>query len=295
MQLQLSDIDVSQVLLKSVEMASPLFEQNNHELKVDIDPGLRINGDPVRIAQAVANLLNNAARYTDRGGDITLSAKQDDEGRLQISVKDNGAGLPKEMLSKIFEMFYQAKQNIDRSQGGLGIGLALVKNIVELHDGTVEAYSSGLGYGSEFVLRMPLAISSSPSKDAQNTLPITNTAKRRILLVDDNVDALNSLGSMLEISGHDVKTFDNPIAALAALEHFKPEIAILDIGLPVVDGCELAEQMGAKLGQGVCQLIALTGYGQETDRAKSLAAGFSKHLVKPISIDKILECINSSK
>jgi CheY-like chemotaxis protein len=254
-----------------------------------------MNGDPVRLAQVVANLLNNAARYTDSGGHIALSARQEGGNQLCISVKDNGAGIPEEMLVQIFELFYQGKQNIERAQGGLGIGLSIVKNLVALHGGTIEARSRGLGYGSEFVLKLPVK-SLSAELAAPVAAPVseveTAICKRRILLVDDNVDAATTLERLLEASGHDVEVFSDPVSALSAVRRFKPEIAVLDIGLPVLNGYDLAAQLRSALDGQPCRFIALTGYGQEADRAKSHAAGFEQHLVKPISPEQIIGLIN---
>lgn len=295
-ELQVSEIDVSPFLIKAVEMASPLFEQRNHQFRFNCDEGLHMTGDPVRLAQAVSNLLTNAARYTSKGGHIVLSATCVSSDCLCISVKDNGVGLSDSMLGSIFELFFQAKQTIDRTQGGLGIGLALVKNIVELHGGTVEAKSEGIGCGSEFVLKLPLNGLSTKLPALKETASLaTSVQKRRIMLVDDNFDAVNTLGKLLELSGHNVELFDNPMEALSAVKRFNPEIAVLDIGLPVLNGYELADEIRAAMGDHSCRLIALTGYGQEADRAKSRAAGFEKHFVKPVSVDQVIRWINSDE
>lgn len=294
-ELQIREIRIANVVTKAIEMASPLLEQRNHQLKVDIDQGLCMNGDPVRLAQVVANLLNNAARYTADGGQIALTASRESEDWLRISVKDNGAGMPEHVLAKIFNLFYQGKQNIDRAQGGLGIGLAIVKSITELHGGTAEARSRGVGHGSEFILRLPLH---SPSASLPDLAPVrsvdaeASTCKRRILLVDDNVDAAATLGKLLESNGHQVAVFSDPVAALSAVQRVKPDVAILDIGLPVLSGYELAVQLRAAMGSQPCQLIALTGYGQEADKAKSRSAGFEHHLVKPINPKQIIGLLN---
>lgn len=278
-------------------MANALLEQRNHQLKVDMEKGLRMNGDPVRLAQVVANLLTNAARYTDNGGQIVLSVRQESVNQLWISVKDNGAGIPEEMLVQIFELFYQQKQNIDRAQGGLGIGLSIVKNIVALHGGTVEAKSHGLGYGSEFILKLPVRSLSVAHREPVTVHAAevkTMVCKRRVLLVDDNVDAASTLGKLLEASGHEVEVFNDPVKALSAVRRFKPEIAVLDIGLPVLNGYDLAIQLRSALGSQSCRLIALTGYGLEADKAKSRAAGFEQHLLKPINPEQIISLINSA-
>lgn len=295
LELQVSEIDLSNMVAKAIEMASPLLEQRNHQLKVDIAQNLCMNGDSVRLAQAVANLLNNAARYTADGGQIVLTARQENEDWLCISIKDNGEGISEERLAKIFELFYQGTQSLERAKGGLGIGLSIVKSIVELHGGRVEAKSPGAGFGSEFVLKLPisaLAVMRSHSIADQVTDVNAVICKRRILLVDDNVDAATTLGKLLESNGHEVAVFSDPIAALSAAQHFNPEIAILDIGLPVINGYELAGRLRAALGSQPCRLIALTGYGQETDKAKSQSAGFNHHLVKPIDTDQLVRLLN---
>jgi PAS domain S-box-containing protein len=294
-ELDVSDIDMSQVLAKAIEMASPIIEQRCHQLKINVDDGLRMNGDPTRLAQVVSNLLTNAARYTDIGGQIVLSANQDNEGQLRISVKDNGVGISEEMQAQIFELFFQGKQNIDRAHGGLGIGLSIVKNIVELHGGTVKAKSRGAGSGSEFIVTLPalrLAPESAAMVPAQMGV-LEEGCKRRVMLVDDNEDAANALGTLLESHGHEVEIFYDPVTALSAAQHFKPEIAVLDIGLPVLNGYELAAKLRSVMGEQPCRLIALTGYGQEADKAKSQIAGFEKHLVKPVCLNQLAGLINS--
>jgi CheY-like chemotaxis protein len=254
-----------------------------------------MNGDPTRLAQVVSNLLTNAARYTDVGGQIVLSANRNNEGQLRISVKDNGVGISEEMQAQIFELFFQGKQNIDRAHGGLGIGLSIVKNIVELHGGTVKAKSRGIGSGSEFIVTLPaLTLSPTSGEMAPAQMDALEAGcKRRVMLVDDNEDAANALGTLLESHGHEVEIFYDPVTALSAVPHFKPEIAVLDIGLPVLNGYELAVKLRSVMGEQPCRLIALTGYGQEADKAKSELAGFEKHLVKPVSLNQLAGLINS--
>lgn len=296
-ELNVTDIDVSQVLAKAIEIASPVVEQRRHHLKIDVEEKLRINADPTRIAQVVSNLLTNAARYTDSGGEITLSARREDD-QLRISVQDNGVGIAEEMQAQIFELFFQGKQNIDRAHGGLGIGLAIVKNIVELHRGTVESKSRGVGLGSEFIVRLPIKASGPATADVkanQHNALEAAICKRRVMLVDDNEDAVDALGTLLEASGHEVQVFYDPVAALSAVQHFKPEIAVLDIGLPVLSGYELATQMRALMREQHCRFIALSGYGQEADKIRSKAVGFEQHLVKPVRLDQIASLINSNE
>jgi PAS domain S-box-containing protein len=284
-------VDLAQPLDKAVEMASLLLEQRRHSLAVEIEPGLDWTGDPMRLAQVVSNLLNNAARYTEPGGHIVLRAGREGAERLRISVSDDGIGMSADMRAQVFDLFFQGRRNIDRAEGGLGIGLALVKNIVELHGGTVEARSEGKGRGSEFVVSLPLR---APCAEVQapervgGVLPTPTPMRRRIMLVDDNVDGAMTLARLLAAHGHEVRVFHEPAAALSAVAAFLPDLAVLDIGLPVIDGYELARRMRPLLGGHPCRLIALTGYGQEADKARSGEAGFERHLVKPVNPDLLV-------
>ncbi|MDP9123041.1 MAG: ATP-binding protein [Pseudomonadota bacterium] len=283
-------VEIAQVLARAVEMASMLFEQRRHRLTIDVAAtGLVWCGDATRLAQVVANLLTNAARYTDPGGEVRLRALREFD-QVVISVKDNGKGLSAELQPRVFELFFQGHRGTDRAEGGLGIGLALVKNLVELHGGTVEAHSNGPGQGSEFIVRLPM---NSPEpwvnaseQSAQNETQGSND-RRRVLVVDDNSDAADMIAALLRSSGHSVVVALDPAQALLALEGFEPDVALLDIGLPVMDGYELAAELRLRLNRR-CQLIALTGYGQETDRKRSAAAGFDGHLVKPVDGQTLL-------
>jgi PAS domain S-box-containing protein len=289
-ELKFERIDIAQPLAKAVEMASVLLERRRHRLEVEVEPGLVWEGDPMRLAQVVSNLLTNAARYTEPGGRVALLARRESAGRyagwLRIGVQDNGIGLAPEMLLQVFGLFFQAKRSVERSQGGLGIGLALVKNIVELHGGKVEARSDGPGRGSEFVVLLP-AVSvnthASPTVVAVAAVAQAPGARKRIMVVDDNVDAAETLGLLLAAHGHEVEVFNDPVSALAAVPRLRPDIAVLDIGLPVLDGYQLAARMRTLLAGHPCRLFALTGYGQDADLARSAAAGFEQHLVKPIT------------
>ncbi|MFC5458671.1 ATP-binding protein [Massilia niabensis] len=286
-ELKFEHVDIAQPLAKAVEMASLLLEQRGHRMEVDIEPGLRWEGDPMRLAQVVSNLLTNAARYTPHGGRIALRGRSDGPGWLCISVTDNGIGLAEDMLTQVFDLFFQGKRGVDRSEGGLGIGLALVKNIVELHGGVVQARSAGAGQGSEFVVRLPLRSAGASSEPAAALGVAPAFAQRRIMIVDDNVDAAETLGLLLEAHGHVVEVFNDPAAALDAVQRLQPDLAVLDIGLPDMDGCELAVRLRRLLGAHPCRLVALSGYGQEADRERSAAAGFARHLVKPITPDEV--------
>jgi signal transduction histidine kinase len=288
-ELEKETVEIADVLAKALEMASLLFEQRRHRLSV-VAPrtGLAWYGDPVRLAQVVANLLTNAARYTDPGGTIVLTAARED-GDIVISVTDNGIGIAPDTLPHVFDMFVQAKRSTHRAEGGLGLGLTLVKTLVALHGGTVLARSEGLGRGSQFVIRLPATVEANVDRQPTSDPVLAPLQARRVLVVDDNVDAAELLGETLRSQGHDVNIANDPILALATLEHFDAEVAILDIGLPVMDGYELAAKMRATWPS--CRLIALTGYGQEHDRARSEKAGFERHFVKPVNLGALLETI----
>jgi PAS domain S-box-containing protein len=292
-ELKLQTFELATVVAKAVEMASPLIEQRRHTLTIEVPrQGMILTADPTRLAQVIANLLTNAAKYTDSEGSIEIGAWRDGH-ELVIQVKDNGMGIRPELLAVMFDLFTQGPRTIDRAEGGLGIGLTLVRTLVEMHKGTVVALSDGPGKGSAFVVRLPagsaLAVVTKASRrKAQPHTP------RRVLVVDDNVDAAELLAELCEEMGHEVKVaYDGP-RALSVLESFTPEIAILDIGLPAMNGYELAKQVRAKLGP-ACRLIALTGYGQEHDRQRSLEAGFEAHLVKPIDEARLSELMEPAR
>lgn len=288
------------VLMKGVEMASQLLEQRSHRLDLDVDRGVVWHGDPVRLAQAVANLLTNAARYTDVGGHILLRARCEpgSGSSVVIRVRDNGTGIAPELLPRIFEPFFQAPRTIDRAEGGLGIGLALVKNLIELHGGRVGATSQGPGQGSEFTLWVPgvtaaPALPDTDAREAGDPAPASGDG-RRVLLVDDNVDSVQALAELLEACGHQVLAVNDPVSAIQCVRDFAPDVAVLDIGLPVMDGYELLTHLRTALDAHVCRFVALTGYGQQGDRERSRAAGFDEHLVKPIPPDALLRLIEQS-
>jgi len=289
-ELKIEQVDVSLPVTKAVEMASPLLAQRGHRLAVEIEPGMLWEGDAMRLAQVVSNLLTNAARYTEPGGEVKLQARRGNPGWLRIGVSDNGIGLAPAMLEQVFGLFFQGKRSVDRIEGGLGIGLALVKNIVELHGGSVEAHSGGLGQGSEFVVCLPLTSSGTTLENADTFETPAQAGKRqRILVVDDNVDAADMLGQLLMAHGHQVAVFNDPLVALEAAGRLKPDLAVLDIGLPGLDGYELATRLRAVLGDHPCRLVALSGYGQDGDRLRSEEAGFAQHLVKPIGPEQVAQ------
>ncbi|MFM0732735.1 ATP-binding protein [Paraburkholderia sediminicola] len=299
-------VDLREVVTKAVEMTSGLMGQRRHRLTVAIDPTLTCVGDPMRLAQVVANLLVNAGKYTEAGGQITVSATSIDAANLRIRVCDSGVGIPPDVLPHVFDTFYQGQQTIDRAEGGLGIGLALVKNFMKLHGGHVEAASDGPGCGSQFTIVLPRAPLDLVTGEAAAAVPISGAPpaampsgqrdgrqqQHRILLVDDNVDAADALAELLRTYGHLVRTAYDPVAALTEAHVFRPDVAVLDIGLPLMDGYELARQLRADPGSSPCVLVALTGYGQKTDHERSHAAGFDHHFVKPLRPADLLDVIS---
>ncbi|MBA3270749.1 MAG: PAS domain S-box protein, partial [Acidobacteria bacterium] len=284
-------VEIASVVAKAIEMASPLLEQRTHTLAVEVPRrGLLVRGDPTRLSQIVSNLLTNAAKYTPPGGHVSVRAEQDNI-EVVLRVKDSGIGIAADVLPRVFELFVQEPQAIDRSQGGLGLGLTIVRNLVERHHGTVSAHSDGLGRGSEFVVRLPIAES---RLEAGQRPPVVDIPEgpsmpgaRRILVVDDNEDGAQMLAAVLTAKGHHTRIAYDAPAALKVAESFTPQVAILDIGLPVMDGYELAARLRQLPGLGDLWLVALTGYGQESDRERSRTAGFHHHLVKPVDFRAI--------
>jgi signal transduction histidine kinase/CheY-like chemotaxis protein len=283
-------IELHDVLVKATELASPLLEQHHHDLTVNVPKeGLVVLADSARLAQVISNLLTNAAKYTPPGGHISVDAFTEGQ-EVVVRVADTGIGIDPAMLPRIFDLFTQERQAIDRAEGGLGLGLAIVRSLVALHDGSVEAHSEGRGRGSEFVLRLPRA--DTTAVDGHERVPGRDFASaplatRRVLVVDDNEDAATMLVELLKSAGHHVVAAHDGPTALVLAESFRPEVALLDIGLPVMDGFELARQFRATPALRGTRLIAVTGYGQEHDRRASADAGFDAHLVKPVDIDDL--------
>jgi len=281
-ELRKEPVELAAIVRGAVETSRPLIDSACHQLAMAIPPEpLTLEADAVRLTQVIANLLNNAAKYTDAGGQIWLTVRREGE-RVAISVRDNGTGIPADMLPYVFDLFMQANRSSDRAQGGLGIGLALVKSLVEMHGGSVRAHSDGPGKGSEFVVRLPLAASPRPAGRAEpEPRPSTVLPARRVLVVDDNRDAAESLGMLLRLLGADVHVVYNGPDALEALTAYRPAVVLLDIGMPNMDGHEVARQIRQRPEFQDVTLIALTGWGQEEDRRLSQSAGFNYHLIKP--------------
>ena len=275
---------------RAVETAEPAIQARKHTLAVEMsDPGLAIYGDGARLTQAIGNILTNAAKYTEIGGTITLQARR--RGRnVEIRIRDTGIGIAAEMLPTIFQLFTQLEHRTGGAQSGLGIGLALVRRLVEMHGGAVTAQSDGPGRGSEFVIQLPLSIERTESVtdgvgDAVADPSSAPGLRRRILVADDNADALESLATLLALSGHEVYRAADGLAAFEAAQRYQPEIALLDIGMPQLDGYEVARRIRASPWGERIRLVALTGWGQESDRQRSRDSGFNSHLTKPVDHD----------
>ena len=291
LQLRQFRTDVSGIVERAVETAQPLITQRGHELTVSLPlQPIWLHADAARMEQVVVNLLTNAAKYTDEGGQIWLTVQQDGD-EMVLRVRDTGVGIAAEFLPRIFDLFTQADRSLDRSEGGLGIGLCLVKRLVDLHGGTVQAHSV-LGQGSEFVVRIPVMRTtvSTLSVDV-SALTLPQAKHCRVLIVDDNVDAAQSLALLLNVCGHDVRLAHDGPAAVEAARDYRPDLAIMDIGLPGFDGYEAAKRMRQHPVLQHAMLVAMTGYGQENDRLRSLAAGFDHHLVKPVNFDSVQEIL----
>ena len=283
-ELRKETVPLAEVLNKAVEMASPLLEQKQHRLLVDV-AAVRWHGDPARLAQVVSNLLSNAARYTPAGGHVTLATRIKGAA-VQIQVTDDGNGIAPSLLPQIFDLFVQGDRQLDRAKGGLGIGLALVRNLVQMHGGEVSAYSAGEGRGSTFTITLPdslVAASELAAAEAAPAAPL-QAGGTRVLVVDDNQDAADSLSDLLAALGYRAEVAYDPAQAIALASAAMPEVAILDIGLPGMDGFELAGHLRGLAGGAGLKLVALSGYGQENDKTRSREAGFAAHLVKPINI-----------
>jgi PAS domain S-box-containing protein len=281
-------VDLSAVLDSAVESSMPLISAGEHQFTVQVaQEKLELTADPVRIGQIVSNLLNNAAKYTPRGGRIELSAGRDGQDAV-ISVADTGIGIAPDALPNVFEMFTQVGRGPDRSQGGLGIGLALVRRLVDLHAGSVTAESAGPGQGSRFTVRLPLASRSAAEPPAtMSTTPAQPAARLRVLVVDDNIDAAESLAALLDLSGHATRVAHDGEEALRTAQEFRPEVVFLDIGMPGKDGYEVARALRGKPETRQAVLVALTGWGAKDDRVRSESAGFDHHLTKPAGITAV--------
>jgi CheY-like chemotaxis protein len=280
-QLRLEPLELGDVIAQAVETIEPQLRQRRHEVSLvsSYEP-LYVRGDFGRLVQCVANVLNNAVKYTDPVGQIQVRTRPEDSSAV-IEIADNGRGISPDLLPRVFDLFVQGEGSLDRAQGGLGVGLAVVKRLVEQHNGTVTARSPGTGQGSTLEMRLP-RIARPPTASTEE-IPY-KAAPRRVLIVDDNADAANSLAMLLGLRGHDVQVAFSGREALERIDSFEPDVVLLDIGLPQMDGYELAERLRAIPKLRGVRLIALTGYGQAEDQQRARAAGFDNHVVKPLNV-----------
>jgi len=295
LELRRQPTELAAIVEAAVETARPAIDAKRHELLVDIpSAAVRFSADPLRLAQVLSNLLTNAAKYTDPEGQIRVGAGVS-AGTLTVSVTDSGIGIPPQDIAGVFAMFSQVKSTQDRSEGGLGIGLALAKGLVELHNGTLEAHSRGVGFGSEFIVRLPLTDADRQSSQPASEQHGPRSSSRRVLIADDNRDAAESLAVLLRMDGHEVTlAYDGP-QALAVLAHARPEVALLDIGMPGLNGYEVARRVRhGPLGHAVT-LIAVTGWGQDRDKAQAREAGFDHHFTKPVDPVRLSELLRTEQ
>lgn len=282
------------MLEAAVAAARPAIEERGHALSLEISPGdFRLSADETRLEQVVANLLSNASRYTPDGGRITVRLTHTVENQRSvaiISVKDTGRGIPPAMLDRVFELFVQVEQALDRSMGGLGLGLTLVKRLVELHDGTVTAHSAGEGKGTEFVVRLPLSGQLLRTTEAESRAAAA-AARRKVVLVEDQLDLRQTMRELLEDMGHSVVEARDGMEGLKKVLEDPPDVALIDIGLPRLDGYELAQKLRADPRAANVYLIAVTGYGGATAAQKARDSGFDHHVTKPVNLDELPELV----
>jgi CheY-like chemotaxis protein len=291
--LQRSVVTLATILETAMEVVRPTLEALDHTLVLRVpEEDLWLDVDEVRLSQVVGNLLHNAAKFTPRGGRISLEVALGRD-RLEISVVDNGMGIAAEVLPSVFDLFSQADRSLERSQGGLGIGLSLVKGLVEMHGGTVSAQSAGTGKGSHFTIRLPFDKLLAPAPARSVPARGVAAARRRILVVEDNLDSAEAMLLLLKGVGHEVTVVSDGREAVDVAKRLRPEVILLDIGLPGMDGYELARMLRNMPETRSARLIAVSGYGQQKDRARSREAGFDMHLVKPVDPSKLTEAINA--
>jgi PAS domain S-box-containing protein len=284
LELRRERIELGAVIRNAVDATQPLIEAAGHQLEVILMPGpVYLDADPVRLAQVLSNLLNNAAKYMDRGGKIWLTTAADGAEAVVVTVRDQGIGIPPEALRSVFEMFTQVDGSLERSHGGLGIGLTLAKQLVELHGGSIQARSEGIGHGSEFSVRLPIVLTARGDAPVVDKPDSQGHGKYRVLVADDNHDAVESMGMMLRLMGNEVRTVRDGLQAVEEAAAFRPDIVVLDIGMPRMNGYDAARRIREqRWGSGMI-LVALTGWGQEEDKRRATEAGFDLHFTKPVS------------
>jgi signal transduction histidine kinase len=294
--LQRERVLIDAVVARAVETARPLIDARKHELMLDLpEELLSVEGDPTRLVQIVGNILHNAAKFMDPGGRIVLSVTREDS-YAAISVRDFGLGIQPELVSKIFDLFSQVHQKSETPHGGLGIGLALVRRLVEMHGGVVTANSEGLGKGTELVVRLPvIGIQSTMALPTNDSKRPPQVSPRRILVADDNSDAVEALALQLRLAGHEVRSANDGLEALEVAEAFAPQVVLLDLGMPRMDGYETAREIRRKWWGKSATLVALTGWGGQQDRQKTTDAGFDAHLVKPVTEFDLFQAIATSR
>jgi signal transduction histidine kinase len=291
--LQRKVVSLHSLVASAVEVARPLIDAQGHELAVSLPAAeVWLDVDPVRISQVIGNLLNNAAKFTPRAGRIALDVAVG-PGRIEISVTDNGVGIGREVLASVFELFAQADRSLERSQGGLGIGLSLVKGLVEMHGGKVFAHSDGPGHGSRFTLHIPRGNVAAPGVPAGRPASRAAHRSRRVMVVEDNLDSAEAMMLMLRAMGHQVTLANDGREALDMARREVPDVILLDIGLPGLDGYQLARRLRGMPETRAARLIAVSGYGQDSDRERSAAAGFDLHLVKPVDPAALADAIDA--
>ncbi len=292
-ELKMAPVEVARVVSDAIEMASPLLEERSHRLVKSVPAsGLLVNADCGRLAQVVSNLLTNAAKYTPPGGVITIDARKTG-GSMELSVHDDGVGIEPSLLPHVFDLFVQGRQAIDRPHGGLGLGLSIAKNLIEMHGGSLRVQSDGIGRGCVFTLGLEL-LSKAKDESSPRSAPVLRTrVARKVLVVDDNRDAADSFAEFLQTAGHRTYVTYDGLSALAAAMEFRPDVAVLDLGLPVMDGHELARRMVKLLPDNPPILVAITGYGDQMDRRRSRESGFHRHLLKPVDPGELRDLIEN--
>jgi PAS domain S-box-containing protein len=292
-ELRKARVEVSPIVEQAVEAVRAQYSSTSRELTIRMPPTpVALLADPARLAQIVSNLLNNACKFTDASGHVWLTVEED-RGQAVIRVRDDGIGLAPDHVSRVFDMFAQVDTSLERSRDGLGIGLTLVKSLVEMHGGTVEAHSDGLGRGSEFVVRLPVLVEAARPPAPAPVRESPAAARRRVLIVDDSEDGAESLAMLLQLCGHETHKAHDGLAAMAAAERLRPDAVLLDIGLPILNGFEVCSRIRSQPWGRDMMLIALTGWGQEEDRQRSKDAGFDAHMVKPVDHDVLLQLLVS--
>ncbi|HZY85191.1 MAG TPA: hybrid sensor histidine kinase/response regulator [Gemmataceae bacterium] len=293
-ELRRTAFDLAGAVAEAIQTTSPLFEAQGHRLEVHLpDEPLRLEADQARVVQVLVNLLNNAAKYTDRGGRVSLTGRREGD-EVVVRVRDNGVGIEPDMLARVFDLFTQVGQSVHRAQGGLGIGLTLVRQLVEMHAGRVTAHSEGAGKGSEFAVYLPAlglpAVEAGPGPSARKAAG----PSRHVLIIEDNADARGTLQTLLGLLGHRVETAGTGPEGVERATAARPEVVLIDLGLPLLDGYEVARRLRAELGAGVL-LVALTGHALDEDRQRTRAAGFNAHLAKPVEVEELNLLLTQSR